>query len=144
MFRFQKVSASIYILGMSKRLGWRKEKVDDEEEEYTAMFEKYIPVAGCTEISGAKEDRKAAKRIGQYRISEMALYYADGTYIPFADMSDIKVEKMTVPTKGCCGIVLETPALTFQAGGAKRRVMTDSEKQTQKIYEAVTGKPYET
>lgn len=108
------------------------------------MFEKYIPVSGCTEISGAKEDRKAAKRIGQYRVSEMALYYADGTYIPFADMSDIKVEKMTVPTKGCCGIVLEAPALTFQAGGAKRRVMADSVKQTQRIYEAITGKPYET
>lgn len=107
------------------------------------MFEKYIPVSGCTELAGAKEDRKTAKRAGQYRISEKALYYADGTYIPFADMSDIKVEKMTVPTKGCCGVVLEAPALTFQAGGAKRRIMTDSEKQTRKIYEMFTGKRQE-
>ncbi len=97
------------------------------------MFEKYIPVPGCRELSGAKEDRKTAMRIGQYRVSEKALYYADGTYIPIADMSDIKVETMSVPTKGCCGIVLEAPALTFQAGGAKRRVMTDSEKQTRKM-----------
>lgn len=104
------------------------------------MFEKYVPVPGCTEIPGAKEDRRTAKRIGQYRVSEKALYYADGTYIPFADMSDIKVETMSVPTKGCCGIVLEAPALIFQAGGAKRRVMTDSEKQTRKIYEMATGK----
>lgn len=104
------------------------------------MFEKYIPVTGCTELSGAKEDRKAAKRIGQYRVSEKALYYADGTYIPLADISDVKVETMTVTTKGCCGVVLNAPALTFMAGGAKRRIMTDSEKQTQKIYEIVTGK----
>lgn len=107
------------------------------------MFEKYIPVTGCTELPGAREDRKEAKRIGQYRISEKALYYADGTYIPFADMRDITVEKMTVPTKGCCGIVLEAPALVFQAGGAKRRLMADSERQTRKIYEAVTGRPYQ-
>lgn len=102
------------------------------------MFEKYIPVSGCTELLDAKEDRKAAKRIGQYRISGKALYYADGTYIPFADISDLKIETMTVPTKGCCGVVLEAPAITFQAGGAKRRIMTDSEKQTRRIFEAIT------
>lgn len=104
------------------------------------MFEKYIPVSGCTELPDAKEDRKGAKRVGQYRISEKALYYADGTYIPLADMSDIKMETMTVPTKGCCGIVLEAPALTFWAGGAKRRVMADSQKQMQRLYAAITGK----
>lgn len=105
------------------------------------MFEKYIPVTGCQEISDAKEDRKGAKRIGQYRISSKALYYADGTYIPLADISGVTVETMTVTTKGCCGVVLEAPALVFMAGGAKRRIMTDSEKQTQKVYEAITGKP---
>lgn len=105
------------------------------------MFEKYIPVTGCGEIPDAKEDRKGAKRIGQYRISEKALYYADGTYIPLADISDVKVETMTVPTKGCCGMTLQAQALTFMAGGAKRRIMTDSEKQTQKVHEAITGNP---
>ncbi len=50
---------------------------------------------------------------------------------------------MTVTTKGCCGVVLNAPALTFMAGGAKRRIMTDSERQTGKIYEAVTGHPLE-
>ena len=69
------------------------------------MFEKYIPVTGCQEIADAKEDKKGAKRIGQYRISSKALYYADGTYIPLADISDVKVETMTVTTKGCCGVV---------------------------------------
>lgn len=105
------------------------------------MFEKYIPVTGCREIPDAKQDRKSAKRAGQYRISEKALYYADGTYIPLADISGTAVEKMTVPTKGCCGVVLEAPALTFQAGGAKRRIMADSEKQLQRIYELITGNP---
>ena len=104
------------------------------------MFEKYIPVSGCRELAEAKEDRKTAKRIGQYRISKKALYYADGTYIPFADIGEVAVEKMTVPTKGCCGVVLEAPALTFMAGGAKRRIMADSEKQTGKLYEALTGR----
>lgn len=107
------------------------------------MFEKYSPVTGCREIPGAKEDRKSAKRIGQYHISEKALYYADGTYIPLADINDVKVEMMSVPTKGCCGVVLHAPAITFTAGGAKRRIMTDSERQTGKIYEAVTGHPLE-
>ena len=107
------------------------------------MFEKYTPVTGCREIPEAKQDRKAAKRIGQYRISQKALYYADGTYIPLADISEVKVETMTVTTKGCCGVVLNAPAQTFMAGGAKRRIMTDSEKQTGKIYEAVTGHPLE-
>lgn len=105
------------------------------------MFEKYIPVTGCQEIPDAKEDRKGAKRIGQYRISEKALYYADGTYIPLAEISRMAVETMAVPTKGCCGMVLKAPALTFQAGGAKRRIMTDSEKQLQKLYEIMTGSP---
>ena len=106
------------------------------------MFEKYIPVTGCREIPDARENRKSAKRIGQYRISEKALYYADGTYIPLADISEVAVETMTVPTKGCCGVVLEAPALTFQAGGAKRRIMADSQKQLQKIYEIITGSPH--
>lgn len=105
------------------------------------MFEKYIPVTGCREIPEAKEDRKGGKRIGQYRISGRAIYYADGTYIPLEDISDVKVETMTVTTKGCCGVVLNAPALTFMAGGAKRRIMTDSERQTGKIYEALTGHP---
>lgn len=104
------------------------------------MFEKYIPVTGCQELAEAKEDRRSAKRIGQYRISSKALYYADGTYIPLADISEIKVETMTVTTKGCCGVVLEAPALVFKAGGAKRRIMADSEKQTGKLYEALTGR----
>lgn len=103
------------------------------------MFEKYIPVEGCIEIADAKEDRKRAKRIGQYRISEKALYYADGTYIPLAEIGGVAVETMRVPTKGCCGVVLEAPALTFQAGGAKRRIMVDSEKQMRKIYEMIAG-----
>lgn len=101
------------------------------------MFEKYIQVEGCIEIEDVKEDRKSAKRIGQYRISEKALYYADGTYIPLADIGEIKVETMRVPTKGCCGVVLEAPALVFQAGGAKRRIMADSERQMQKICEMI-------
>lgn len=105
------------------------------------MFEKYIPVTGCGEISDAKQDKKSAKRVGQYKISGKALYYADGTYIPLADISGIAVEKMTVPTKGCCGVVLEAPALTFQAGGARRRIMADSEKQLRKIQELIEGSP---
>ena len=116
-------------------------KRSGEERDKKRMFENYIPITGCREIPGAKEDRKTAKRIGQYRLSEKALYYADGTYIPFADISDVKVETMTVTTKGCCGVVLSAPALTFTAGGAKRRIMTDSERQTQKIYERITKKP---
>lgn len=103
------------------------------------MFEKYMPVEGCREITDVKEDRKAAKRIGQYRVSDKAIYYADGAYIPFADISKVEIEEMTVPTKGCCGVVLKAPALTFMAGGAKRRIMMDSEKQTKKIYELVAG-----
>lgn len=105
------------------------------------MFEKYIPVTGCGEIPDAKQDKKSAKRVGQYKISGKALYYADGTYIPLADISGIAAEKMTVPTKGCCGVVLEAPALTFQAGGAKRRIMADSEKQLEKIQELIAGSP---
>ena len=105
------------------------------------MFEKYIPVTGCREIPDAKQDKKEAKRVGQYRISEKALYYADGTYIPLADIDGVAVETMTVPTKGCCGVVLEAPALTFQAGGVKRRIMADSEKQLRKIHELITGSP---
>ena len=103
------------------------------------MFEKYIPAAGCRELPEAKEDKKSAKRIGQYRISEKALYYADGTYIPLADITEVRTETMTVSTKGCCGMVLQSPALVFLAGGAKRRIMTDSEKQSQKLYAALTG-----
>ncbi len=103
------------------------------------MFEKYIPVEGCTEIADAKEDRKRAKRIGQYRISEKALYYADGTYIPLANIREITVETMRVPTKGCCGVMLEIPAIVFQACGAKRRIMVDSERQMRKIYEMIAG-----
>lgn len=33
------------------------------------MFEKYIPVTGCGEIPDAKQDKKGAKRVGQYKIS---------------------------------------------------------------------------
>lgn len=53
--------------------GLRKRE-NSRMEEAKIMFENYIPVSGCTELSGAKEDRKAAKRIGQYRVSEKALY----------------------------------------------------------------------
>lgn len=99
------------------------------------MFEKYIPVTGCRELPNAKEDRKTAKRIGQYRVSSEALYYADSTYIPLADMSELHTEEMSVPTKGCCGIVLQAPAIVFFAGGAKRRIMADSEKQVEILLE---------
>ncbi len=101
------------------------------------MFEKYRAVDGCRELPDVERDRKTAKRIGQYRVSRNALYYADGTYVPLSDISDITREEASVLTKGCCGIVLQTMELVFYAGGRKRRIIVDSEKQAGRLRAAI-------
>jgi len=101
------------------------------------MFDKIRVIEGLAETADAKEDKRNANRYGQYKIGEKALYYPDGTYIPKNVIEKVEITEETVPTKGCCGMVLTSPAVSFYVGEKKYRILADSEKQAHKMKAAL-------
>ena len=58
------------------------------------------------ELEDAKADYQCAKRVGQYKVSQKAIYFPafPGTrYVPFAAVNRAVVRKSALPTTCCCG-----------------------------------------
>lgn len=73
----------------------------------------------CPEITLADPaaDKKTAKRVGQYRVSDRAIYFPAfpfDKYLPFDAIRRVWTTKYSIPLVGCCGKSL--PAVMLRIG----------------------------
>ena len=103
------------------------------------MFERFEPQPGCAPVSDAAADWKQATRTGQYRLGDRAVFWPDGRYVPRTEITQAAVTTKTIATRGCCGMTLPNPAVSFFAGGKKYLLLADSKKQAEQLAAALGG-----
>ena len=96
------------------------------------MFgKKYNTLIQNVELENIAEDYKKAKRLGQYKISDNALYKADGSYIPFSGVKEYIQDYAEIHTVGCCGGGTLVDRIVFIAENDRIAVLFDSKKQVE-------------
>lgn len=87
------------------------------------------------QLDNATEDYKITKRIGQYHVSQNAIYKADGYYLPFCAVTDKIVDKTTVHVSGCCAGGVFVDRIIFVTEEKKFPFIFDDEKSVQRVLE---------
>lgn len=92
------------------------------------LFGTWKSMVPGVELPDVKEDYRTARRAGQYKASERALYRADNTYLPYSAITEIRRDKSSVHVTGCCagGVFVERIVVTTAAG--KTAFLFDSVK----------------
>lgn len=85
------------------------------------------------EVPNTKADYKAAKRLGQYRVSDLAIYKADGTYIPMESITDYVHDMTAVHVSGCCAGGVPVDRVVFSTESRKIPLIFDNQKQVDAI-----------
>lgn len=89
------------------------------------------------EIENAKMDKKSAKRIGQYKVSDKAIYKADGTYLPFEKITEYTHDKTSVHVSGCCAGGVPVERLILDTKEQRFPFIFDTLKDVEKVIEIV-------
>lgn len=92
------------------------------------------------EIDDAKADKKSAKRVGQYKISDKALYKADGTYIPFEAVTEYTHDKTSVHVSGCCAGGVPVERLILDTADQRFPLIFDTVYDVNKVIDKITEK----
>ena len=85
------------------------------------------------EVEDQDSDFKSSKHIGQYRVSDKAIYKADGTYLPFSAVTGIVHDKTAVHVSGCCAGGVPVDRLMFTCGDVKFPFIFDGFKDIEKM-----------
>jgi hypothetical protein len=80
-----------------------------------------------------KADYKLARRAGQYKVSAKAIYQPDGTYLPFAAITDLRRDKSSVHVTGCCAGGVFVERIVATTAGGKFPFLFDSVKSAQRV-----------
>ena len=84
-------------------------------------------------IDNAEADYKAAKRVGQFKVSENAIYKPDGTYLPVSAVTEVTVDKSSVHVSGCCAGGVPVDRMIFDTESARYPFLFDSKKDVKKV-----------
>lgn len=87
------------------------------------------------EISDAKEDRKTAKRVGQYKISFKAIYKADNTYLPLEAIRKVTHDRTSVHVSGCCAGGVWVERLIFDTASGRFPFIFENQNEISKVKE---------
>lgn len=79
------------------------------------------------------DDYKKSKHLGQYRLSEAAIYKADGSYIPFEAVKDCIHDQTSVHVSGCCAGGVPVERIVFITDSVKIPLIFDSSKQVENV-----------
>lgn len=67
------------------------------------MFGKtYQSMTAGAELADPKAENKTATRVGQYKVSDRAIFKPDGSYLLFSEVTDFVCDKTSVHVSGCC------------------------------------------
>lgn len=98
------------------------------------MFgKKYVPVDGASEIPSPEVDVKSAKRVGQYKISEMAIYKPDGTYLPLSEIEELTHDRTSVHVSGCCAGGVPVERIIFDTANGRYPFIFDTVKDVENV-----------
>lgn len=103
------------------------------------MFEKkFTCVEEAFAIENINDDYKHAKRVGQYKVSERAIYRPDNTYLPVSAVVKLSHDKTSVHVSGCCAGGVPVERLVFTTDNNIYQYIFDTTKDIQKLL-AITG-----
>lgn len=86
-------------------------------------------------------DRKTARRVEQYRLSEQAIYikaFPGDKYLPFTAVRRAWTQKSSMPLTGCCGKELPVVVLRVRyEGGFYQNFTFENQRGADQVLEAV-------
>ena len=89
------------------------------------------------EIDDVKADKKGAKRVEQYLVSDNALYF-EGKYLPLNTVQSVSIHDSTYNPHCCCGRGIPVKKLKIEYGEEKPLIlMVEKEKNAQKLAEMI-------
>lgn len=93
-------------------------------------------------IENAKEDKKKAKRIGQYKFTKNAIYKEDGTYLPINAITGYTQDRTSVHVSGCCAGGVWVERIIFDTDSGRFPYIFDTLKDIEKALHYLE-KPFE-
>lgn len=100
------------------------------------MFgKKFLSVIEGFELDNPAEDCKSAIRIGQYKVSNLAIYKPDGSYLPFEKVTDTVCDKTSVHVSGCCAGGVPVERIIFVTDAGKYPFIFDTAKDVSRVLE---------
>lgn len=90
-------------------------------------------MTGTNEIEDPAADNKSAVHVGQYKVSDNAIYMPDGRYLPFAAVTDAVCDKTSVHVSGCCAGCVPVDRIVFATENGKFPFIFDSKKDQDKV-----------
>lgn len=89
------------------------------------------------DIPDVKADYKSAKRVGQYKISQNAIYKPDGEYVPICSVTERRIDKSSVHVSGCCagGVLVER--LVLSVGEDRYQFVFDTKKEIDRAIQII-------
>lgn len=99
------------------------------------LFRTWKSMTPGVELSDPEADYRSARRAGQYRVSALALYQPDGSYLPFSAVTEVRRDRSSVHVTGCCigGVPVERVTAVTPAG--KKAFLFDSAKTADRVAE---------
>ena len=84
-------------------------------------------------IEDVKKDKKGAKRVEQYLVSENALYF-EGKYLPLNLIESVSIHDSVYNPHCCCGRGIPVKKLKIEYGSDKPLIlMVEKDKNAQKL-----------
>ncbi len=85
------------------------------------------------EIEDVKADKKTAKRVEKYMISENAIYF-EGKYLPISQIQSVSIHDSTYNPHCCCGRGIPVKKVKIEYGEEKPLIlMLEKDDNAQKI-----------
>ena len=89
------------------------------------------------EIADVKSDKKSAKSIEKYMVSESAIYF-EGKYLPISDITAVSIHDSTYNPHCCCGRGIPVKKLKIEYGADKPLLlMLEKDKNAKKMTELI-------
>ena len=89
------------------------------------------------EIEDVKADKKTAKRVEQYLVSDNALYY-EGKYLPLNLVESVSIHDSTYNPHCCCGRGIPVKKLKIEYGAENPLILVvEKDKNAQKLKDMI-------
>ena len=88
-------------------------------------------------IADVRADKKSAKSIEKYMVSENAVYF-EGKYLPISDIEAVSIHDSTYNPHCCCGRGIPVKKLKIEYGAEKPLLlMLEKDKNAKKMAELI-------